>query len=565
MVINKGFFPRIRGPLRGHGDGDRPFPPDPGEPVPAVPPSVNGGSPLLYGGLQDGLHLRRQSQKFGEEPEKSDFLRLFATIVLVLGLTLAGWGGDSRQAGSNKKEPMSSSSRQWLEEVVPYIITDVEKRVFENLPNEEERGRFITRFWEKRDLDPATPENEFKTVYFKRTALANKSFGTSGISGWRTDRGRIFILLGPPQEIQRDFNPASTSALTMNAARETWNYWNLANPRLPYNLEFSFLDKHGTGNYVLETSLIPRAGGNVPFDTATLSYHFDRMEVLAEAMKNPFEGEEKLRELITTQVAYDHIPFRYEALNFKGTERSTYVPLFLEIPYSKLAGKRIEGKFLYSLTLMISLSNPMGQSLFQKSKEIRLEHSDEEIRMLEGLPCRIQTAVSWPPGAYTIHVLVLDNNTGKVGTVHGDFVVRDFAGGEPVLSDIFLSRERSPADKAASAGPPLVLPGNSSLQADRTFRPGEEMNIYFEVYNLSTDPGSGLNRMTAELSIIRDGRTVVRIPPPPAEASAQKDSRVEMSVKLKNFQPGPYVLKINVTDPNAAKSAGGEVGFKITE
>jgi GWxTD domain-containing protein len=495
---------------------------------------------------------------------KSPVRRSFAALVIVLGLALGGWAGEP-QAVSAKKEPISASSRQWLEEVVPYIITDVEKKVFENLPNEEERGRFIVRFWEKRDPEPATPENEFKTAYFKRIALANKSFGASGISGWRTDRGKIFILLGPPQEIQRDFNPASTNALTMNAARETWNYWNLANPRLPYNLEFSFLDKHGTGNYVMETSLIPRAGGNIPFDTATLSYQFDRMEILAESMKNPFEGEEELRELITTQVAYDHIPFRYEALNFKGTERSTYVPLFLEIPYSKLAGKRTEDKFLYSLTLMISLSNPMGQSLFQKSKEVRLEYSEQEARLLEGLPCRIQTAVSWPPGNYRIHVLVLDNNTGKVGTAHEDFVVRNFTGGEPVISDIFLSREGGPADETAGAGAPLVRPGNSPMQADRTFRPGEEMNIYFEVYNLSTDPGSGLNRMTAELSIIQDGRTVVRIPPPPAEPSAQMDSRVQMSVKLKNFQPGPYVLKINVTDANAAKSAGAEVGFKITE
>ena len=564
MAVKKRFFSRFRGSLWGRGNEGRPSPPDPGQPVPAVPPAVNGGSPLRYGGLQDGLHHRRQSPKFGEEAKKSPLRRSFAALVIVLGLALSGWAGEP-QAVSAKKEPISASSRQWLEEVVPYIITDVEKKVFENLPNEEERGRFIARFWDKRDPDPATPENEFKTVYFQRIAIANKKFGTSGIAGWRTDRGKICILLGPPQEIQRDFHPDSTDALMMNAARETWNYWNLGNPRLPYNIEFSFLDKYGTGNYVMESSLIPRAGGNIPFDTASLTYHFDRMEILAEAMKNPFEGEEKLRGLITTQVAYDHIPFRYEALNFKGTERSTLVPLFLEILYSKLAGKRTEGKFLYSLTLMISLSNPMGQSLFQKSKEVRLEYSEQEARLLEGLPCRIQTAVSWPPGNYRIHVLVLDNNTGKVGAAHDDFIVRNFAGGEPVISDIFLSREGGPADETAGAGAPLLRSGNSPIQADRTFRPGEEMNIYFEVYNLSTDPESGLNRMTAELSILQDGRTVVRIPSPPAEPSAQKDSRVQMSVRLKNFQPGPYVLKINVTDANAAKSAGGEVGFKIAE
>ena len=263
---------------------------------------------------------------------------------------------------------MSSSSREWLEEVVPYIITDVEKKVFENLPNEEERGRFITRFWEKRDPDPATPENEFKTVYFKRIALANKNFGTSGISGWRTDRGKIFILLGPPQEIQRDFNPASTNALTMN--RGPGDLELLEPGQSPASLQPRILlprqVRHGELRHGNEPD--PRAGGNVPFDTATLSYHFDRMEILAEAMKNPFEGEEKLRELITTQVACDHIPFRYEALNFKGTERSTYVPLFLEIPYSKLAGKRTEDKFLYSLTLMVSLSTRWARASFRKAR-----------------------------------------------------------------------------------------------------------------------------------------------------------------------------------------------------
>ena len=494
----------------------------------------------------------------------SPLWRSFVALVIVLSLAPGG-RGEAPQVVSNKKETMSPAAKEWLEEGVPYIITDDEKKVFETLPNEEERGRFITRFWEKRDPDPATPENEFKTGYFQRVALANKRYGTSGISGWKTDRGKIFILLGPPKEVQRDLHLDSTDAATMNAARETWNYWNLGNPRLPYNLEFSFLDKYGNGNYVLEMSLSPRGNSRVPFDTATLSYHFDRMEILAEAMKNPFEEEARLRELITTQVSYDHIPFRYEALNFKGTERSTYVPLFLEIPYSKLEGRQTEGKLLYSLSLMVSLSNPMGQSLFQKSKDVRLEYSMQEARRLEGQFCRIQTAVSWPPGDYKIHLLVLDNHTGKVGTAHEDFVVRNFASGEPVISDISLSQEGPPANETAGGGAWLLPSGEAAVNTTRAFRTGDEMTIYFEVYNLMTDPASGLSRMTTELSIVQDGRTVARIPPPLAESSARRDSSVQVSVKLKNFKPGPYRLKINVTDENAAKSAGREVEFKIAE
>jgi len=69
---------------------------------------------------------------------------------------------------------MSEWSKQWLEEVVPYIITDAEKEFFLNLPNEVERGKFIERFWKKRDPNPQTPENEFKLDYYKRIASATK-------------------------------------------------------------------------------------------------------------------------------------------------------------------------------------------------------------------------------------------------------------------------------------------------------------------------------------------------------------------------------------------------------
>ena len=78
--------------------------------------------------------------------------------------------GSSIQA----KEPISDASRQWLEEVVPYIITSREKDVFLSLPTELDRGQFIETFWKKRDPNPQTQENEFKLEYYRRVALANK-------------------------------------------------------------------------------------------------------------------------------------------------------------------------------------------------------------------------------------------------------------------------------------------------------------------------------------------------------------------------------------------------------
>ena len=144
------------------------------------------------------------------------------------------------------REPLSAASKQWLEEVVPYIITSPEKEIFLILKTEKQRGEFIESFWRKRDPDPSTPENEVKLEYYKRIAQANRIFSTSGLAGWRTDRGRIYILLGPPKEVQRDFGGQGSGLNAVTGPKETWQYWNLPNPKLPYNMEFVFVDRFGT-------------------------------------------------------------------------------------------------------------------------------------------------------------------------------------------------------------------------------------------------------------------------------------------------------------------------------
>src|SRR4030067_1678057 len=101
-----------------------------------------------------------------------------------------------RSEAAQAKEPLSEASKQWLEEVVSYIITPREKDVFINLPTELDRGTFIKTFWKKRDPNPQTAENEFKLEYYRRIALANKFFWTGGIPGWRADTARRLPLSG---------------------------------------------------------------------------------------------------------------------------------------------------------------------------------------------------------------------------------------------------------------------------------------------------------------------------------------------------------------------------------
>jgi GWxTD domain-containing protein len=102
--------------------------------------------------------------------------------------------------------PSQSASKdvyyKWLNEDVASIITDEEKRVFNQLKSDEEREQFIEQFWLRRDSSPDTDKNEFREEHYERIAYANQNFPLDGVPGWRTDRGIIYITYGKPDEIQ---------------------------------------------------------------------------------------------------------------------------------------------------------------------------------------------------------------------------------------------------------------------------------------------------------------------------------------------------------------------------
>jgi GWxTD domain-containing protein len=467
------------------------------------------------------------------------------------------------QAQQNK-EPLSEAARQWVEEVVPYIITPREKDVFLSLPTEADRGQFIETFWKKRDPNPQTPENEYKLEYYRRIALANKFFGVGGIPGWRTDRGRFYILLGPPKEIERDLSP-STSALTMSQGpKETWQYWDLPNPSLPYNLEITFVDKFGTGNYVLQQTMRTDQGRDRAIDPSTLTFQFDYLETIAEAMKNPFENLEKLKGVITTQVNYNLIPFQSGVFSFLGPEKKTLVPLVITAPYSSLPSKRSEYDYFFSLNLTINVSNSLGQVVFEASKDLNFKKTATELAGLLDKSFRFGTSFSLEPGEYRLHLLILDNYSGKIGSSHQAFSVPDFSGEGPEMSDIVLSSDNVREEVPAANEAEELAKALGRADPERTFESSAEMSVFFEAYNLSLDETSGLNDVRIEYAFLQAGQVLARNLALAAERLAQKDCRVRTSLRLKNFKPGEYVLRTTVVDENSKRSISREVSFTIS-
>jgi len=148
---------------------------------------------------------------------------------------------DQRPAPRAKGRAETSAYDRWLNEEVVYIVTDQERAAFKKLTTDEEREKFVYQFWERRNPNPGSPENEFKKEHYRRLAWANEHFA-SDRPGWKTDRGHLYIIYGPADEV--DASPSGPPYPV-----ERWRYKHIEG--LGSNVVFKFIDTKGTGEYQL--------------------------------------------------------------------------------------------------------------------------------------------------------------------------------------------------------------------------------------------------------------------------------------------------------------------------
>src|ERR1700686_172272 len=162
-------------------------------------------------------------------------------------------GQDPSEKVRNVKPELKKAYKDWLDKDVAYIITDEERKAFKKLETDDERERFIEEFWRRRDPDPDTDVNEFREEYYERIAYANEHYA-SGIPGWKTDRGRIYITWGKPDEVEShhsggsyDREPSEGGGQTSTYPFERWFYRYL--PGVGSGVEIEFVDPTGSGEY----------------------------------------------------------------------------------------------------------------------------------------------------------------------------------------------------------------------------------------------------------------------------------------------------------------------------
>src|SRR5579863_3849445 len=262
---------------------------------------------------------------------------------------------------------LEGSYKKWLNEDVAWIITDEERRAFKQLSNDEERDQFIEAFWQRRDPTPDTEENEFKEEHYRRIEYANEHFA-AGIAGWRTDRGRIYIMYGPPDEV--DSHPSGGSyerpmeeggGETSTYPFEDWRYRYLEG--IGQEVIIEFVDTCMCGDYhmTLDRSekdalkYTPNAGltmyeqmglsskadrfnssgleqlGSGPMAGQLQTKEFDRLEQYAKLQAPPPIKFKDLEEIVNTKLITNLMPFDVRSDFVKVTGDTVLVPITIQM------------------------------------------------------------------------------------------------------------------------------------------------------------------------------------------------------------------------------------------
>jgi len=507
-------------------------------------------------------------------------------LVFAVSITVAGQTRERTQ--SLIQEEARDYYRKWLDEDVVYIITDEEREIFENLATEEEREQFIEQFWFRRDPDPTTSENEYKEEHYRRIAYANEHF-RSGFPGWMTDRGRIYILHGPPDEIESHASGGSYErpmseggGTTSTFPFEIWRYRNIDGVGSDILLEF--VDPSLSGEYRLalmpeeKDALlhVPGAGltiaeqmgvadkadrpffspGNrdkYPMMTRTARDNpFNRYETYSMVQRPTRIKYKDLKGIVEVNVSYSSLPFDIEESYFHLNPERVLVPITLfvrnqHLSFREEGGMRVARLAVYGL--ITSITNQIVAE-FEDDLVTSLSPDQYEKGLLRQSVYQ-KTVLLDRKMRYKLDLVVQDLNSGNTGVVRRAIVLPSVEEGQFSVSSLLLSGSIQVLDRV-SPNEMFVLGDVKILPSpDKVFRPDQRMGVYLQLYNAEIDQSTLEPSLSIEYKLVRRGETVRR--------EIDRDSRsiqffsgqrvvLIRFLSLEGLESGHWILQVEATD-----------------
>ncbi len=512
---------------------------------------------------------------------------------------------DPNRAKSKQKEIENKTMKRWLQEDVAYIITDDERATFNRLTTDEEREQFIENFWLRRDPTPDTIENEFREEHYERIAYANERF-SSGKPGWKTDRGRIYIIHGKPDEIEdhaaggtydRPFEEGGGTTSTYPFQKWTYRYIE----GLGNNVELEFVDKSLSGEYRLTIDpnekdallYVPGAGctmseedngcdkanrvagidGGDPNRLGTdnntrMRYNqFDRLDLYSKIFRPPEVKYKDLEAIVTTKLSFNLLPFDLRMDFVRVTEETVLTPITVEIPYKDLAFQEAEGLQKTQAHVFARITGVNGKIAQQFEDPIEKVLTPADYRRALETNAKYQKTVPLRPGLYKLDLVIKDTNSGNIGMINRGFTVPRIPDQKLATSSLILADRIEALPPRQVASGQFVLGGSKVVpNVTSTFERSQSMSLWLQVYSLKVDDATHKPAATIETLITRNGNVVKKISEDATELSgaAQQLTYVK-TLQLAELEPGEYSVQVKITD-NLTKetiASPGKTIFKV--
>jgi len=493
--------------------------------------------------------------------------------------------------------------KKWLDEDVIYIISPEERSAFVHLQTNEEREQFIEAFWQRRNPDPDSPENTFKEEHYRRIAYTNEHYA-SGIPGWKTDRGRIYIIWGPPDEVQShpsggsyDRPPEEGGGSTSTYPFEDWRYRYLEG--IGENVEIEFVDPTMSGEYHLtmdpseKDALTYVSGAGLTqmeqmglasktdrFNNTDGSHlaqplgmrpagmgEFERLELYSKIQQAPPVKFKDLEAVVSSRVLRDQVKFDYRFAFLRITSDTVLVPITVQIPKRQLTFQLKDGVDSATVNLFARITSLSGRIVQTFEDTLR---DDTPVALLEQAKStsRIyQKAVPMSPGLYRLDIVIKDVNSGNVGVVNTRLAVPRFQDDELSTSTLILADQiQRVSIKDIGLGQFVIGDVKVRPKLDGIFAVNEGMGVFLQVYNLKVDDKTHKADTSVQFRVMKEKTTdaVLKFDFPTAKLPDHgEELTLENVLTLGSLAPGKYNLEVQVTDNIAKQSITKSSEFSV--
>jgi len=502
------------------------------------------------------------------------------------------------------QKELETPYRKWLNEDVAYIITDEERKAFKQLNTDEERQNFIEQFWLRRDPTPDTEENEFKEEHYRRIAYANEHYA-SGIPGWKSDRGRIYITYGPADEIESHPTGGSYERPIEEGGGETstypfekWRYRYIEGIGNDINIEFVDTTMSGEYRMTMDPSekdallYVPGAGltlseqmgmsnktdrfnrtdgthlgtGNMPLPASM--NEFERLSQFAKLQKPPVIKFKDLDAVVTSKIRFNTLPMKVHVDYIKITDSTVLTPITIQFERKDLNFQTKEGVAKATVNVYGRITSISRRVVNVFEEPVSIEVSADLLQQAVNGASIYQKTVPLAPGMYRLNVVAKDIVSGNMTSYEVALNVPHFEDEKLASSSLILADviEKVPT---RSIGTGQFVIGDSKVRPrlNETFGRDEKLGIYAQLYNFSGDEKTHKPNASIEYEIVKNGSSqkvldytedVSTLP-----GASEQQVTVAKLLPLQSLEPGQYTLTMKVTDKGRNQTISPTATFTV--